>query len=65
MTEMFTSITGIEWDADKFMETGERVFTLEKMFNLREGFPRQDDLLPERFFADAFTLGPKKGGHAG
>lgn len=61
MTDMLTAITGIEWDADKFMETGERVFTLEKMFNLREGFTREDDLLPERFFADAFTAGPKKG----
>jgi aldehyde:ferredoxin oxidoreductase len=61
MADMLTAITGIKWDADKFMETGERVFTLEKMFNLREGFSRQDDLLPERFFTDAFTFGPKKG----
>lgn len=61
MADMLAAITGIDWDADKFMETGERVFTLEKMFNLREGFSRQDDWLPERFFTEAFTMGPKKG----
>lgn len=48
-------------DFNGLMEAGERVFNLEKMFNLREGFSREDDSLPERFFAEAFTLGPKKG----
>ena len=61
MANLLTAITGIEWDADKFMHAGERVFTLEKMFNLREGFTRQDDTLPERFFAEPFTTGPEKG----
>lgn len=61
MANLLTSITGIEYDTDKFMKAGERVFNLEKMFNLREGFTRADDALPERFFADAFTMGPEKG----
>jgi len=61
MANMLTAITGIEWNADKFMEAGERVFNLEKMFNLREGFTREDDRLPDRFFTDAFTMGPEKG----
>jgi aldehyde:ferredoxin oxidoreductase len=43
------------------MKTGERVFNLEKLFNYREGFRREDDWLPDRFFEDAFTVGPKKG----
>ena len=29
--------------------------------NFREGFRREDDMLPERFFKDAYTLGPQKG----
>ncbi|NLI83011.1 MAG: hypothetical protein GX443_15180, partial [Deltaproteobacteria bacterium] len=33
----------------------------EKMFNYREGFRREDDRLPDRFFENAFTIGPKKG----
>jgi aldehyde:ferredoxin oxidoreductase len=61
MANLLTAITGIDWDADKVMKTGERVFTLEKMFNIREGFTRKDDSLPERFFTEPFTSGPEKG----
>jgi len=61
MANLLTAITGIDWDADKFTEAGERVFNLEKMFNLREGFARADDSLPERFFTEPFTMGPEKG----
>ncbi len=61
ISAMLTAISGIDWDAEKFMETGERIFNLEKMFNLREGFTREDDQLPERFFADAYTMGSEKG----
>ncbi|MBC2716640.1 MAG: aldehyde ferredoxin oxidoreductase family protein [Desulfobacteraceae bacterium] len=61
IANLLTAITGIEWDADKFIEAGERVFNLEKMFNLREGFTREDDQLPDRFFAEPFTMGPEKG----
>ncbi len=61
MANLLTAITGIEYDADKFMEAGERVFNLEKMFNLREGFTRKDDSLPDRFLAEPFTMGPEKG----
>jgi aldehyde:ferredoxin oxidoreductase len=44
-----------------FDKTEERIVNLEKMFNYREGFRREDDRLPDRFFEDAFTVGPKKG----
>lgn len=58
---MLSSITGVDYDKKTFLKTGERVFNLEKMFNYREGFRREDDWLPERFFEDHFTIGPKKG----
>lgn len=58
---MLSSITGVDYDKKTFLKTGERVFNLEKMFNYREGFRREDDWLPDRFFEDAFTIGPKKG----
>lgn len=46
---MINAITG--WDADigELMEGGERAITLSRMYNHREGFTSQDDLLPERF----------------
>jgi len=43
------------------MKAGERVFNLEKMFNYREGFRREDDKLPERFFEEPLTIGSEKG----
>lgn len=58
---LLSSITGIEYDKPTFLKAGERVFNLEKIFNYREGFRRDDDWLPDRFFEDAFTVGPKKG----
>ena len=33
----------------KFMLMGERGFTLERLFNTREGFSAKDDTLPKRF----------------
>jgi aldehyde:ferredoxin oxidoreductase len=58
---LLSAITGKEYDKAEFTKTGERVFNLEKLFNYREGFRREDDRLPDRFFEDAFTVGPKKG----
>lgn len=58
---MLSAITGVEYDKASFLKAGERIFNLEKIFNYREGFRREDDWLPDRFFEDAFTVGPKKG----
>jgi aldehyde:ferredoxin oxidoreductase len=58
---LLSAITGREYDKAEFAKTGERIFNLEKLFNYREGFRREDDRLPDRFFEDAFTVGPKKG----
>ncbi len=43
------------------LETGERIWNLEKLFNLREGFTRQDDDLPERLKKEPLTKGHSKG----
>lgn len=61
MLALLSAVTGHEYDKAEFEKTGERIFNLEKMFNYREGFRREDDRLPDRFFEDAFTIGPKKG----
>jgi aldehyde:ferredoxin oxidoreductase len=59
--DLLTAITGVEWTGDELMKAGERVFNLEKMFNYREGFRREDDKLPERFFEEPLTIGSEKG----
>ncbi len=39
------------------MEIGERIYTLERMFNNREGFSRKDDRLPDRYFKEPTPIG--------
>lgn len=55
------AITGVEQSDEEFDRTGERIFNIEKMFNMREGFTREDDRIPERFFKDAHTYGKGEG----
>lgn len=50
-------ITGLELSASEMMEAGERIYTLERMFNNREGAGRKDDFPPERFFVEPTPLG--------
>ena len=58
---LLTIITGVKWTEEKLLKAGERIFNLERMFNYREGFQREDDILPDRFFEDPFTIGSKEG----
>ena len=39
---------------------GERIYTLERLFNIREGFSRKDDTLPKRFLETPLQDGPSK-----
>jgi len=50
-------ITGLEISASEMMEAGERIYTLERMFNNREGAGRKDDFPPERYFVEPTPLG--------
>lgn len=54
-------VTGWEMDVDDLAEIGERIFNLERMFNVREGIRRKDDTLPERFLENPLEEGPSKG----
>jgi aldehyde:ferredoxin oxidoreductase len=49
--------TGLKFSKAQLMQTGERIYTLERMFNLREGFTRKDDNLPERYFKEPTPIG--------
>ncbi|MEM3061756.1 MAG: aldehyde ferredoxin oxidoreductase C-terminal domain-containing protein, partial [Candidatus Bathyarchaeia archaeon] len=39
-------------------EIADKITTLARMFNVREGISRKDDALPSRFFSEAFSKGP-------
>ncbi len=46
--KLLGAATGWKWTYGSFMELGERVFNMERLFNMREGFGRRDDTLPPR-----------------
>ena len=48
--EMLSAGTGIELSGRDLLRLGERIYNLERLFNLREGFTAKDDTLPPRFF---------------
>jgi aldehyde:ferredoxin oxidoreductase len=43
------------------MKVGERVWNMERLYNLREGFTRADDTLPRRLLEEAVSTGPSAG----
>ena len=52
---------GREWDLPSFMHTGERIFTIKRLYNLRCGVSRKDDTLPLRVLTRARDQGRAKG----
>jgi len=53
LVQLLSAATGVDMDIDDFLKVGERVFNVEKAFNIREGLRRKDDTLPSRFLAKA------------
>ncbi len=58
---LFSAATGIEFTGKDLLKAAERIYTLEHCFNVRLGKRRQDDILPEMYFAEPMNAGPHKG----
>jgi len=58
--EMLKTI-GISMDKEAFLRTGERIYNLTRLFNVREGISRKDDCLPERMHGNRLDTGWKIG----
>jgi aldehyde:ferredoxin oxidoreductase len=54
---VLTALTGVEYPTGDMIRTGERVWNLERLYNLREGFTRADDTLPPRLLNEPATGG--------
>ena len=48
LARLYRSVTGIDMDEDRLLTAGERIINVEKAFNIREGWTRRDDTLPQR-----------------
>jgi aldehyde:ferredoxin oxidoreductase len=59
--EMLTALTGITYSTDDYLKAGERIWNLERLFNLKAGFTAKDDTLPERLLKEPIRSGPAKG----
>jgi len=59
--QLVGSVTGMEQDGKALMKTGERIYNIERLFNLREGKTRDDDTLPKRLLEEPFKSGLSKG----
>ncbi len=53
--------TGWDIDGNEVLKIGERIWNLERLFNLRDGFSKADDTLPERLLKEPMPDGPNKG----
>ena len=58
--DAFNYITGWGWEVEDLIRAAERVMTLERLVNVRDGISRKDDVLPPKMFQPA-----KEGGRAG
>ncbi|MCD1295007.1 aldehyde:ferredoxin oxidoreductase [Methanocella sp. CWC-04] len=56
-----SAVTGFDIDGKKLLETGDRIWNLQRAFNVREGIGRKDDRLPKRLTSTPVPYGPTKG----
>ncbi len=56
IADLYSSLTGIELSAEDLMHNAERVWNLFKLINAREGFTRQEDEPPSKWFEPIITF---------
>ncbi len=58
---MLRTVTGWDVTSGELREVAERVVTLRRLFNTREGADCSEDTLPDRFFREPLSGGPAAG----
>jgi aldehyde:ferredoxin oxidoreductase len=56
-----SAVTGIRYEEQDLQLAGERIWNLERLYNLRAGFTREDDTLPPRFLEEPLKEGASAG----
>jgi Aldehyde:ferredoxin oxidoreductase len=60
--DLYNAVVGEEpHDVNSLMEAGDRIWTLEKLYNLSAGIDSSQDTLPKRLLEDPIPEGPSKG----
>ena len=53
---LLTMVTGWDVDAGELATTARRIVLAKRLFNLREGWTREEDWLPDRFLSESLEL---------
>jgi aldehyde:ferredoxin oxidoreductase len=61
LAELMSALTGVEYSTEDFMTCGDRIWNLERLWNLRSGLTDKDDTLPLRLLTMPLKTGPSKG----
>jgi aldehyde:ferredoxin oxidoreductase len=61
MARLFSAATGWNTTEDDMKLIGERIWNLIRLYNLREGFAKKDDSLPQRIATNPLPEGKAKG----
>ena len=59
--ELYSVATGVDFTRDDMVKAAERIINIEKAFNVREGWTRDNDQPPERWVKEAQPNGGTKG----
>jgi aldehyde:ferredoxin oxidoreductase len=59
--ELLSKVTGWDYSSSELSCVGERIHSLKKLFNLREGWKLEDDWLPPRLIKEALPTGVAHG----
>ncbi len=59
--ELLNKATGFNYSVDEMMQAGERIWNMERQFNLKSGLTTEDDTLPKRLLEEPIPAGPNKG----
>ncbi|MCX8044504.1 MAG: aldehyde ferredoxin oxidoreductase family protein [Desulfobacterota bacterium] len=59
--DMLNGLTGFGYTSEDLRCCGERIWNIERLFNLKAGFTAADDTLPKRLLEEPLTQGGPKG----
>jgi aldehyde:ferredoxin oxidoreductase len=61
VAQLLEAVTGAGYTQETMLLAGERIWNLERLFNLKAGLAAKDDTLPQRILEQPMPEGPSKG----
>ncbi|MGH4124024.1 MAG: aldehyde ferredoxin oxidoreductase family protein [Clostridium sp.] len=59
--DLYNAVCGTEHTAESILQSGDRIWNIERQFNLAAGIDASQDTLPKRLLEDPIPDGPSKG----